>query len=519
MAKDRPVTQREHEFPAAATLLSTTDARGRIRYANAAFAGVSGYEAEEMLGQPHNLVRHPDMPRQAFADLWDTLRAGLPWCGLVKNRRKNGDHYWVRANVTPIAAGADGQAGYISVRTRPERAEIEAVERLYRRLREGRGGRLRHGLVLPQGWARVLVPLQTLSAAARLRLGCAGLALVLLGLLWGPAALRGAALAETLGPALLALAGLCLWQERQLVRPLRLVARQAAAVATGRFDADVRLARIDEIGLLLRSVNQAGLNVRALVADVGQQIAALEALAGQVEAASADLGGRTEQAAGDLGALLRSATHLGETLDANAAALARAGTVADAVGAAAGEAHAEVERVAQTMARTHAASQRIGDIIGTIDGIAFQTNLLALNAAVEAARAGAQGRGFAVVAGEVRALAQRSQQLAREIKELVGSNAATVAEGTAQVQRAREGMQRLAARVDEVHAQLDAIDRAGRAQAEDVGALGRGVAALDRVTQQNAALAEQSAASAQQLRERTQWLARAVGVFGGGATP
>ena len=135
MAQHRPVTQHEHEFPAAATLLSTTDGRGRIRYANAAFASISGYEAEEMLDQPHNLVRHPDMPRQAFADLWNTLRAGLPWCALVKNRRKNGDHYWVRANVTPIAGAGEGQAGYISVRTRPGREEVAAAEQAYARLR------------------------------------------------------------------------------------------------------------------------------------------------------------------------------------------------------------------------------------------------------------------------------------------------------------------------------------------------------------------------------------------------
>ena len=128
MRNNQPVTQREFDFPADATLMSTTDTRGVITYANAAFIAISGFEREELMGQPHNIVRHPDMPREAFADLWATLKAGRSWTGLVKNRRRNGDHYWVRANVTPVTRG--GQvSGYMSVRTKPTRAEIEAALR------------------------------------------------------------------------------------------------------------------------------------------------------------------------------------------------------------------------------------------------------------------------------------------------------------------------------------------------------------------------------------------------------
>ena len=107
MRNNLPVTEREYEIAADATLMSTTDLDSRITYANAAFVAVSGFEKEELLGQPHNLVRHPDMPREAFADMWATLRAGQSWTALVKNRRKNGDHYWVRANATPVRR--DGQ--------------------------------------------------------------------------------------------------------------------------------------------------------------------------------------------------------------------------------------------------------------------------------------------------------------------------------------------------------------------------------------------------------------------------
>jgi aerotaxis receptor len=116
MRQNLPVSQREYDFPADATLMSSTDTRSRITYANEAFIRLSGFERDELLGQPHNMVRHPDMPVEAFADMWTSLKAGLSWTALVKNRRKDGDHYWVRANATPVVRR--GQVvGYMSVRT------------------------------------------------------------------------------------------------------------------------------------------------------------------------------------------------------------------------------------------------------------------------------------------------------------------------------------------------------------------------------------------------------------------
>lgn len=126
MRNNQPVTQHEYDFPDDATLMSTTDANSYITYANAAFIQVSGYSGEEIEGQPHNLVRHPDMPKEAFADMWATLKSGEPWTALVKNRRKNGDHYWVRANAVPVMR--NGQpTGYMSVRTKASRDEIAAA--------------------------------------------------------------------------------------------------------------------------------------------------------------------------------------------------------------------------------------------------------------------------------------------------------------------------------------------------------------------------------------------------------
>jgi aerotaxis receptor len=144
MRNNQPVTQTELKPPEDQTLISVTDLKGRITYANKAFISMSGYLEEELMGQPHNLIRHPDMPEEAFRDLWATIEAGIPWTGIVKNRRKNGDYYWVRANATPMRDG-DRIVGYLSVRTPATEDEKKACTALYATMQqEARNGRLVH---------------------------------------------------------------------------------------------------------------------------------------------------------------------------------------------------------------------------------------------------------------------------------------------------------------------------------------------------------------------------------------
>jgi PAS domain S-box-containing protein len=145
MKNNQPVTGQEYQIRSDAAFISHTDAKGRITRANDEFVEVSGFKCEELLGQSHNMVRHPDMPVEAFRDLWATLKRGRPWTGLVKNRRKNGDHYWVRANVSPT------QDGYTSIRAKPGRQEVEAAENLYRTMRSNPGIRMEGGRVVPGG--------------------------------------------------------------------------------------------------------------------------------------------------------------------------------------------------------------------------------------------------------------------------------------------------------------------------------------------------------------------------------
>ena len=172
-----------------------------------------------------------------------------------------------------------------------------------------------------------------------------------------------------------------------------------------------------------------------------------------------------------------------------------------------------VEKVVATMGRIQASSRKIADIIGTIDGIAFQTNILALNAAVEAARAGEQGRGFAVVAGEVRILAQRSAEAAREIKRLIGASVEQVDAGSTLVDEAGQTMGGIVAQVHKVSDLISEISAGAAEQDAGIGQVGSAVAQLDRMTQQNAALVEESAAAAESLRQQAARLAEAVAVF------
>jgi len=144
MRTNLPITQQEYVLREGATIVSRTDLKGRITYINDDFIEASGFTQPELIGQAHNLVRHPDMPEEAFADMWRTLQAGRPWTGMVKNRRKNGDHYWVVANATPVSEG-NAVTGYMSVRTRPTREQVDAADKLYAQFKSGQA----------QGWAIV----------------------------------------------------------------------------------------------------------------------------------------------------------------------------------------------------------------------------------------------------------------------------------------------------------------------------------------------------------------------------
>ncbi len=517
MQLNLPVTQREFVFDDRTTLLSVTDASSRITYANSAFVAISGFEAEELAGQPHNVVRHPDMPAQAFADMWATIKGGEAWTALVKNRRKDGDHYWVRANAAPMVR--DGKTvGYLSVRTSPSRAEVEAAEALYRKVREGRGRgtAFYKGLAVHTGWRAWRSVLQKATTAKRIR--CA-VWMTALPPIWSVLALQGpsssagwVALSAVFG-ALVA----DLFLQAQISRPLRTIRRQAQAVASGAPGENLNLNRVDDVGMILRSVNQSGLNLRALVDDVAVQVVGVSSVAEQIAQGNQDLSARTETNAASLQETAASMEQLTATVRQNAESARQATQRVDEANRSAASGGTVVREVVQTMDRISDSSARIGQIVGVIDSIAFQTNILALNAAVEAARAGESGRGFAVVADEVRTLAQRSAQAAREIRGLIQGSVDEVRTGAALAAQAGDRMEQVLGEVQRATALVQGIATASSEQSSGVATIGAAVASLDQNTQSNASLVEEMAAAAGSLYGQASRLAEAIAVWRGAA--
>jgi aerotaxis receptor len=513
MKLNLPVTQREYLFPASETLLSATDTDSYISYANAAFIRASGFAPDELMGQPHNLVRHPDMPAEAFADMWRSLKVGHSWTALVKNRRKDGDHYWVRANAAPMRR--NGQlVGYLSVRTKPSRAEIDAAQKLYSRFKEGRakGLAFHRGLVVRTGLLSCTNCAQLLPTAWRIRLPLlgvgllAGTSLALTGLAGAGLAVAGA----SLGLSLL----LADWLiEMQVSRPLHAIMKAAQQVASGEAGEQLNLNRCDDVGLIARAINQAGLNLQSLVADVFEQVHGVQTASGEVAAANDNLSSRTEQAASNLEQTAATMEQQTATVQQNSDTAHQASRLAGVATEVAIKGGQAVTNIVSTMAGISQASHKIADIISVIDGIAFQTNILALNAAVEAARAGDQGRGFAVVATEVRNLAGRSAAAAREIKTLISASVERVDSGSAMVADAGKTMTEVVDQVRRVNDLIVEITAASREQATGISQVGQAVAQLDQMTQENSAMVQQSSAAANTMREQAQRPMEAIRVF------
>lgn len=474
MRKNLPVTQREVRMAEDGRLITTTNAKGVITYCNDEFVAISGFSREALVGQAHNIIRHPDMPPSVFKHMWDTLKAGKAWMGVVKNRCKNGDHYWVSAYVTPVRENGQ-MVGYESVRTAPTRNQVARAERLYQQLNDRKTGAIKLAslrnvflVALP-----LLLSLVASVAAITWASPAAAIGVVIAGHLIAGFTLRGMIDSQT--KKLVAL------RDDAFTDPL---IAMTYTDQRGRFgqlamlliseDARLRtaLARIEDQAHLLaghaktshEAISEGASYIAKQRAETDQAASAINQMTASIHEVSESVGRNAKEA---------------ETANANAsqgsqlsrAALKAIETLVERV-------H-EVGNAVQTLGQS---TESIGEAANLISDIAEQTNLLALNAAIEAARAGDQGRGFAVVADEVRSLAARTRDSTSRIHDVVEDF------------RKQVGLAVNATRDGEVVAGsgLDKVREAEHVLSEIVDSIGR---ITDRFLQMSAAVEQQSQVS------------------------
>jgi aerotaxis receptor len=522
MRKNYPVYNVETKVRPDQYLISKTDLKGRITYCNPAFIEISGYSREELLGKPHNLIRHPDMPSAAFQDLWDTLHAGKPWLGLVKNRRKDGGFYWVLASAAPIFV--EGQVtGYASVRVMPTEEQVAQAEDFYQAINEGRntGYTVKHGQRVPAGWRKALAslawPFSGSLRAGMLRLSGMFLA-TLGGATWFAAngGLQGTErmlmLAGIGVGALLSLAYGWVVAQR-VIGPLEGASRVARQIAGGNLQVDIDTTQQGEVGKLYFYLDMMRKSLVGIATDVRSGAYATANTARTLESSNTHLSARTEDQAASLQETAASMEELTVTVKQNADNAHLARELADASMSTARKGGTVVSEVVGTMQGIHESSRKIGDIVSLIESIAFQTNILALNAAVESARAGEAGRGFAVVAGEVRSLAQKSSAAAKEIKTLIDESVARMAEGSEQAERAGQTMNDIVESVHRVTNIMAEISTASQEQSMGLDQINQAISQMDTVTHQNAGLVQDLGGTVSNLAVEAENLRIAIDVL------
>jgi aerotaxis receptor len=529
MKNNQPVSLNEYHFPEDSILVSRTDINGRITYANPAFVEASGYPIDELLGQHHNLVRHPDMPKDAFKDMWETIQSGKGWTGYVKNRRKNGDFYWVFATATPTLNNGR-VVGFTSVRVKPDANVVRQVDALYKKIQSGQATNivLSEGRVLKKGLFSFFLNTEWNNLGVRFMVAL--LVILFTLIMMGGFGIWAIQNAHSTTPFLnptqtlwsfigIGLFGMVLSAIPVLRLRKSIVPRLADAVSFARQVAAGDLSRSmptglqDDVGILIRALETMRRSLRNIATEITSGISATSTAAHQIAAGNQNLSSRTEHQAANLEETASSMEEITATVKQNAANAQQANQLAAQASKIAESGGGVVSQVVNMMGEINKSSKKTVDIISVIEGIAFQTNILALNAAVEAARAGEQGRGFAVVASEVRALAQRSASAAKEIKQIIEDSASRIEHGTELANTTGRTMSDVVNAVRQVTNLMSEISMASTEQSNGIELVNLAVTQMDEATQQNAALVEEAAAASSSLEEQARHLRSSINVF------
>ena len=488
MRVNEPITDREVVLDDGDEIVSSSDLQGNIIFCNETFCRISGFTNEELDNQPHNIIRHPDMPRAVFAGMWQQIKSGRPWMGMVKNRCKNGDYYWVNAYVTPI--WEDGViCGYESVRVKAEAAWVTRASAAYRRINAEKSAfrwidrwRYRWGqtaLLALGSWAVLTVCLLWSAGLFAKQIALAALAAAALSLL--AHALQRRALKKALNEAHQVIhdplathiytGGIGAIQEIALAR---LATQCRLRTALGRFRESANL--VQEKTKESNTVSRRSFEGMAKQQQETQRVTAT-----------------MEQMAIAIREVASGASHTSVATSMAAEEVKNSHQVV-------GSAQRAVNTLGQTVADLNEMISRLADdngqiaqVVGVIRGIADQTNLLALNAAIEAARAGEQGRGFAVVADEVRALAKRTQESTEHIQTIIENISRATSDTREQMNACLTAAGHSAEEMDRVHEALASISEAA--------------IRIDQMSHQIAAAAEEQSTTAVGIPRNTQTIA------------